>query len=181
MSLTLPVVLGTMREGNMSQRAAKFMQVELTKRGIDAPLFEAGSIRQMVSQEQRKPTAWVELLKRADGLVIVSPEYNHGYPGSLKELLDSAYEEYFHKPVGLCGVSSGIIGGARMVEALKQVLIEFRMVPIKEAMYFPKAQDLLNEDGTSNDPQLAGRVDPFLKELTWWAETCKEGRAKRPM
>lgn len=61
-------------------------------------------------------------MTRADGLVIVSPEYNHGYPGEMKLMLDQLYKEYNRKPVGICGVSSGALGGARMVEQLRLIL-----------------------------------------------------------
>lgn len=57
-----------------------------------------------------------EKSKKADGFIIVSPKYNHGYPGELKMLLDMLFAEFAHKPVGICGVSSVHWGGARMVE-----------------------------------------------------------------
>ena len=67
---------------------------------------------------------------RADGLVIVAPEYNHGYPGILKHALDTNLKEYIHKPVGLCGVSAGGFGGTRVIESLLPVMRELGMVTI---------------------------------------------------
>ena len=78
----------------------------------------------------------------ADGLIVVSPEYNHGYPGPLKEVLDSLYEEYEHKPIGICGAGGGL-GGSRAVEQLRLVAIELKLVPIREALYFPMVWDLV--------------------------------------
>ena len=80
--------------------------------------------------EQIKDTRFAETIMRADGLIIVAPEYNHGYPGMLKHALDSNLKEYIHKPVGLCGVSAGGFGGTRVVESLLPVMRELGLVTI---------------------------------------------------
>jgi NAD(P)H-dependent FMN reductase len=56
-------------------------------------------------------------------------EYNHSYPGELKMLLDMLFSQYAHKPVGICGVSSGAWGGTRMVEQLRLVCLAFHLGP----------------------------------------------------
>src|SRR5437773_4164651 len=80
--------------------------------------------------EQVKDKRLAETIMRADGLIIVAPEYNHGYPGMLKHALDSNLKEYIHKPVGLCGVSAGGFGGTRVVESLLPVMRELGLVTI---------------------------------------------------
>src|SRR2546423_13491927 len=65
--------------------------------------------------EQMKDTAFSATIDRCDGIIIVAPEYNHGYPGLLKHALDMNLKEYIHKAVGICGVSAGTFGGARGV------------------------------------------------------------------
>ena len=70
-----------------------------------------------------------EKARRSDGFIIVSPEYNHGYPGELKMLLNMLFSQYAHKPVGICRVSSGAWGGTRMVEQLRQVGLAFHLGP----------------------------------------------------
>ena len=62
--------------------------------------------------------ALADTMRRADGYIIVTPEYNHTYPGLLKHVLDLNYKEYLHKAVGVCGVSAGPFGGVRAIEAL---------------------------------------------------------------
>ena len=69
-------------------------------------------------------------VSRSDGLIIVTPEYNHGYPGLLKHALDMNLKEYIHKAVGICGVSAGPSGGARVTEALLPVMRELGLVTI---------------------------------------------------
>ena len=98
-------------------------------------------------------------------MIIVSPEYNHGYPGELKMMLDLLYKEYAQKPIGFCGVSAGGLGGARVVEQLRLVSIEFHMIPIREAMYFSSVQDLFEENGKIKDESYSPRITKFLNEL----------------
>jgi NAD(P)H-dependent FMN reductase len=119
---------------------------------------------------------WQEAMLRADGLVIVTPEYNHGYPGELKIVLDSLYGEYVHKPVAICGVSMGPFGGVRVVEQLRQVVIELSMVPLRNAMYFSGARQAFGEDGQPLDAALVTRLQPMFDELLWYARALKQAR-----
>ena len=116
-------------------------------------------------------------IERADGLVIVVPEYNHSFPGSLKRALDVLYDEYAHKPVGLVGVSTGPFGGVRAVEALLPVARELGLSPVRESLYFSDARNLFDEQGNLKDKETWNRrVDDFLAELLWLAKGLKWGR-----
>ncbi|MDO8659575.1 MAG: NAD(P)H-dependent oxidoreductase, partial [Candidatus Parcubacteria bacterium] len=117
-----------------------------------------------------------EKIIKADGLIIITPEYNHGYPGELKLLLDMLYKEYARKPVGICGVSKGAFGGSRAVEQLKQMAIEFHMTPIREAVYFSFVQSLFNEDGSIKDESYSEKISKFMQEFLWYAKVLKKGR-----
>lgn len=178
MPLNIPLLYGSIREGRKSEPAAKFVHAELIKRGVTSPYVTPQSLHHEGSIEKTHPDAWKKIMLAADGLVVVSPEYNHGYPGPLKETLDSLYEEYQYKPVGICGAGGGL-GGGRMVEQLRLVAIELKMVPIREALYFPMVWSLFNEDGTIKDAAVyAPRLDAFFKELFWYAQVLKDGRKK---
>ncbi|MFA4955133.1 MAG: NAD(P)H-dependent oxidoreductase [Patescibacteria group bacterium] len=179
MSLKIPVLYGTIRDGRKSEAVAKFVHAELVKRGVESAYVTAQDYHGK-SIEKKSPEPWKTIMAEADGLVIVSPEYNHGYPGPLKEMLDSLYDEYKHKPVGIIG-AAGFLGGGRMVEQLRQVVIELHMVPIREAGYFPMIWDLVDETGELKNPdQYLPRLEPFFKELFWYAEVLKEGKEKHP-
>lgn len=119
-----------------------------------------------------------EKITKADGVIIVSPEYNHGYPGELKMMLDLVYTQYAQKPAGFCGVSAGPFGGARAVEQLRQVAVELHMVPIREAVYFPAIRNLFDESGHITDSSYRERVKKFLYELAWYAKSLKAAREK---
>jgi NAD(P)H-dependent FMN reductase len=84
---------------------------------------------QTTRKKARKPNVLQKKAWHADGFIIVSPEYNHSYPGELKMLLDMLFSQYAHKPVGICGVSSGAWGGTRMVEQLRLVCLAFHLGP----------------------------------------------------
>src|SRR5712675_1758625 len=124
-ALFIPVILGTARKGRRSENAARFVFEEtefVDICNIPMRLDDAG--------EQMKDPAFSDLVTRADGLILVVPEYNHGYPGLLKHALDMNLKEYIHKAVGICGVSAGVFGGARVIEALLPVMRELGLVTI---------------------------------------------------
>ncbi|MBN2014156.1 MAG: NAD(P)H-dependent oxidoreductase [Candidatus Altiarchaeota archaeon] len=177
----IPVVLGTARVGRQSEKVAEFMRRQVLKAGLHTEILDVRDYRiqatdnsETLIQAQRLS----EKISGADALVIVSPEYNHGFPGELKMMLDMLYEQYFNKPVGICGVSAGGLGGARAVEQLRLVCIELHMVPIREAIYFSMVQDLFGEEGGIVDKSYSKRVKAFLDELIWYAGALKAAREK---
>lgn len=178
--LFVPIFLGTAREGRESEKVARFVFRQAKFYGkFETELLDVHDfvgIAKTGAMEEEKSRSWSEIMKRADGLIIVSPEYNHGYPGELKLMLDQLYEEYNRKPVGICGVSAGILGGARMVEQLRLVFIELQMVPIRNAVYFSNVRNLFDEKGEIRDPSYADRLKTFFDELVWYALVLKEGR-----
>src|ERR1051325_12171831 len=119
--LFIPVVLGTVRKGRASENVAKFVFEQVKQReGVDTELIDIGELKFPGDDagEQIKDQAFSATCERTDGLVLVVPEYNHGYPGILKHILDSNLKEYIHKAVGICGVSAGGGGGPRGVSRL---------------------------------------------------------------
>ena len=119
---------------------------------------------------------YLSWLARADALVIVAPEYNHGYPGLLKHLLDSCLKEYIHKAVGIVGVSSGPFGGSRVIFNLLPVMRELGLVTIFWDVNFSNVHQVFDENGTLRDDAFVRRIDKFLKELIWMAKTLRCGR-----
>lgn len=180
MKLFIPIILGTAREGRASENVAKFVLGEMAKfTDVETELIDARDYRLEATdntESKEKAKKLSEKISRADGLIIVSPEYNHGYPGELKMMLDMLYREYFRKPIGICGVSMGGLGGARMVEQLRLVSIELHMVPIREAIYFSNAQQLFDEGGAIKDQSYVSRFKTFMDEMSWYAKALKEAR-----
>ena len=115
-------------------------------------------------------------MERADALVIVSPEYNHGYSGLLKHVLDSCLKEYIHKAVGIVGVSAGPFGGSRVIQNLLPVMRELGLLTTFWDVNFSSVQGAFSHEGALLDPSYIRRIDKFLKELIWMAKILRYGR-----
>jgi NAD(P)H-dependent FMN reductase len=181
--LYIPVILGTSRKGRMTENAAKLLHAEVAKRpGVETELIDIRTIPMPVDDagEQIKDPGFSARMNRADGLVIVSPEYNHGYPGLLKHVLDSCLKEYIHKAVGVAGVSAGPWGGTRMIQGLLPVLRELGLVNIFWDVNFASVGSVFDEQGNLKDPAFLRRIDKFLKELIWMSKTLRYGRENIP-
>jgi NAD(P)H-dependent FMN reductase len=178
----IPIILGTSREGRESEKVARYMIGEVEKFGLETELIDVRNFIKSGSTDNAQQTSlaakYSEKITKADGIIIVSPEYNHGYPGELKLLLDTLYQQYARKPVGICGVSGGSLGGARMIEQLRLVMIELRMVPIREAIYFSNIDDLFDEKNNIQNNSYKNKIKNFLEELTWYADALKSAREK---
>ena len=123
---------------------------------------------------------WRDALVKADGLVIVTPEYNHGYPGILKAVLDLLLREYVHKAVAFVGVSAGPWGGTRVIEAMVPMVRELGLAVTFSDLNFPFVQKTFNEKGMLLDPAFDNRAKDFLDELVWMAQVLKWGRENVP-
>jgi len=112
--------------------------------GVETELIDVRTHpMQLDAGEQMKDSKFAATIGRCDGLILVTPEYNHGYPGLLKHALDMNLKEYIHKAVGICGVSAGPFGGARVIENLAPVMRELGFVIIFEDVNFGIVQRFL--------------------------------------
>jgi NAD(P)H-dependent FMN reductase len=163
----------------MSAHAARFVVGQLAREeGVVTELIDIAALPLPVNDagEAIKDAGFAGKMNRADGLVIVSPEYNRSFPGLLKHALDSCLKEYIHKAVGIVGVSSGIFGGARMIENFLPVLRELGLVTIFWDVNFGSVSKVFDETGALRDQAFVTRTDKFLKELIWMADTLRHGR-----
>lgn len=177
--LFIPVILGTTRQGRASENVAKFVFSEVEKReGVETELIDLRNLKFTTDDagEAIKEARFSATCARADALVLVVPEYNHGYPGLLKHALDTNLKEYIHKAVGVCGVSAGSFGGTRVIENLLPVLRELGLVTIFWDGTFSSAQKLFDTQGRLLDDAYVRRIDQFLKELIWMAKVLRYGR-----
>jgi len=181
--LFIPIMLGTARRGRRTEHAARFVFEQTKKRAdIETELIDVCELPMRLDDagEQMKDPKFSATIKRSDGLIIVTPEYNHGYPGLLKHALDMNLEEYLHKAVGICGVSAGLFGGARAIESLLPVMRELGLVTIFWDVTFGKVQKLFDEQGNLLDQSYVRRLDKFLNELVWMARVLRYGRETVP-
>jgi NAD(P)H-dependent FMN reductase len=183
-SLRIPVILGTVRKGRMSAHAARFVTEQLkTQEGVETELIDIAGLPLPVDDagEAIKDEAFSARITRADGLVLVTPEYNRGFPGLLKHVLDTCLKEYVHKAVGLVGVSAGSFGGARVIENSLSTLRELGLVTIFWDVNVRNVGKAFDESGKLLDPIIARQTDKFLKELIWMSRTLRYGRETYPI
>ncbi len=183
--LNIPVLLGTNRKLRQSVFPAKWLVGEMEKRPeIQTRLFDTADFalpHDDYGQEikDRFPE-WRDAIIQADGLVIVTPEYNHGYPGSLKSVLDLLLREYVHKSVAFVGVSAGPWGGTRVIEAMLPMCRELGLAVTFTDLNFPFVRKTFDGAGKLLDPAFEKRVKDFLDELVWMSRVLKWGRANVP-
>lgn len=181
--LKVVVFTGSARKGNYTQHVGDFVTQVLSEDpdfSVEQVNHDRYDLDFNNEGQGASPDELTKLVTEADAYVIVSPEYNHGYPGSLKYLLDLNLKEYIHKPVALVGVSSGPWGGVRVIEQLVQVVRELGM-----AVTFTDTQvtNVKNEikDGKFTDPdKWRKRIERSIQELKWMAQTLKYGRENIP-
>lgn len=177
--LSIPVILGTSRKGRMSHHAARFVGQELQKReGVQTELIDIAALEHHLDENGQGTgdPNFAACMARADGIVIVAPEYNHAMPGLLKHVLDSCLQEYIHKAAGIVAISAGPFGGTRVIETSLPVLRELGLVTIFWDVNVGSVAKVFDEGGMLLDDAFVRRTDKFLSELIWMAKTLRYGR-----
>jgi NAD(P)H-dependent FMN reductase len=177
--LSIPVILGTTRKGRMSAHAARFVTEQIEKRqGVATELIDLSTLPMPIDDagEEIKDAGFASKMARADALVIVTPEYNHSFPGLLKHVLDSCLKEYIHKAAGIVGVSAGPFGGVRAIQDFLPVIRELGLVNIFWDVNFGGVASVFDPSGKLQDEAFIKRADKFLDELVWMAKTLRYGR-----
>lgn len=181
----LPVLLGTNRKERASENVARWVFAKMQEReDIEPQFFDVCDFelpRNHYGTEIGELfPEWRDAIIKADGLVIVTPEYNHGYPGILKSVLDLLLKEYIHKAVAFVGVSAGPWGGTRVIEACVPMVRELGLAVTFSDLNFPQAQSKFDAEGNLLDEAYEKRVTGFLDELVWMSKTLRWGRRNLP-
>lgn len=189
--LSIKVIAGSTREGRFSDKAATWITEEIKKqervavemldlRDYDMPFFNE-PVSPSYKQEPYKNEAVARFtLKIAEGdaFVLVTPEYNHGTSGVLKNAIDWVYQEWNNKPVAF--VSYGSVGGARAIEQLRLSAIELQMAPIRAAVHIPGEQYFPVLFGKADAGELfssqSEKAEAMITQLMWWTRALKKAR-----
>ncbi|MEO7673230.1 MAG: NAD(P)H-dependent oxidoreductase [Pyrinomonadaceae bacterium] len=183
--LFLPIILGTNRKDRESEHVANWVSAKMRERDeIDTKVFDVRDFDLPTydygTEVGRLFPEWRDAIIKADGLVIVTPEYNHGYPGTLKSVLDLLLKEYIHKAVAFVGVSAGPWGGTRVIESMVPMVRELGLAVTFSDLNFPKVGNKFDGDGNLLDFAYEKRIDGFLDELVWMSRTLRWGRENLP-
>lgn len=187
------IILASTREGRAGEAVAKWIQsvaaertdakfVPVDLKDFPLPFYAHAKSPKQIETQYPDPTErqWVETVNRADGFLIVTPEYNHGYPAALKNALDYVYAGWNNKPIGFVSYG-GIAAGARSVEQLRLVAVELQMVPIREAVHIPFVSKAFGENDKPTNPLTERGAEVMLNQLVWWANTLKYARTNFPL
>ncbi len=170
---------GSARQGNYTAHVAEFVREFVSKKpDVQVELVSPQTLHLNFENEGTSAN-YPELRQQvtaADAFIIVAPEYNHGYSGSLKYMLDLNLKEYTHKPVAFVGVSSGQFGGARMIEHLTSIVRKMGLVATASDVNVGYDEKEII-DGKFVDPaKWEKRLDRLFTELSWMSQTLKYGR-----
>ena len=186
--LKIYVILSSTRPSRFGEQPAKWIfEKAKTREELDVELIDLRDLKLPFFDEPKSPNssggvyenkdaaAWADKVGEADGFIIVTPEYNHGYPAVLKNALDYVYKQWNNKPVAF--VSYGTAGGARSVEQLRQVVVELQMTPIRAAVHIVAPWNLLDENNKLITESFEKAGDGLLDQLIWWAKALAGARA----
>lgn len=181
--MTLAVIYGSARQGRFCDTVASWLIREISTSSVFS-LTIIDPVRLKTSRGAEKavdPAEWMERkVAEADAFIVVTPEYNHGYPAALKELIDSVYEPWHAKPVAFVSYG-GASGGIRAVEQLRQVFGELHAVTLRDGISIPKAWSKFDAAGNLYKPdEMRAPLFLMMDRLTWWARTLKTARKTTP-
>jgi len=177
--LYIPVLAGTTREQRKSIYAARLVaEVGSTFEGVETEVIDPKDFHFPGdgNDPEGKDARYTAITERAQGFFIVSPEYNHSFPGSLKRMLDSELKNYIHKPVAFAGVSASQWGGVRGIEALVSTVREMGLVSTFSDMQFPKVNELFDDNGVLQNENYREYIKAAWVELIWMAKAFEYGR-----
>ncbi|NED95341.1 NAD(P)H-dependent oxidoreductase [Phytoactinopolyspora alkaliphila] len=181
--LRTAVIVGSTREGRTGESIARWFagraaqDERLTVDLVDLARYDLPRrLPRRPTLPMRELTATID---RAEAFVLVTPEYNHGYPASLKQAIDVGCDEWFAKPVGFVAYGTGG-HGTRAVEQLRLVFAALHVVTVPDVVSFDLADGTLHDGRPRDGERTDVAVRRMLRQLTWWAEALREAHAARP-
>ncbi len=173
----IAIISASVRLNRVSHRVALFFEQYIQEQKLGtAEILDLKAYNFPVFEErlrlQPEPLAqtleFAEKIKKADGVIIVTPEYNGGYPASLKNVVDLLYDEWRRKPIAISTISDGVFGGTQVITSLQFSLWKIRAWTVPAMFPVPKAQEAFAENGHPAHPEETNkRASGFLSELLW--------------
>lgn len=167
--LGFALIIASVRPGRIGPSVAEWFVEQVNPYGLDIEVIDLA-----------EPTGphTTDLLATADGFIVVTPEYNHSYPGELKILIDAHRSEWKHKPVTFVSYG-GMSGGLRAVEHLRAVFAELYAVGTRNGVVIHAPWDHVTDGRLTLDETAIASARSAMDELVWWAELLKPERKHR--
>ena len=180
---TIAILSSSVRTGRASHRVALYLKKAIEERQLGTPdIIDLNEYQFPVFNERLKylenPSEqlldYARRIKAADGVIIVTHEYNGGYPAALKNAIDVLYDEWRRKPIAIATVSDGIFGGTQVITSLSFSLFKIRAWLVPAMFPTPKVKEAFDEEGEPSDKAAVDkRAAMFLEELMWCIEAKK--------
>jgi NAD(P)H-dependent FMN reductase len=176
----ISIISSSVRNGRNSHRVALYFKNYLEENNIanvkiidlktlDFPIFEERL--QIISEPTEAMLSLADDIKNSDGIIVVTPEYNGGYPASLKNVIDLLYAEWKRKPIGIATVSAGAFAGSQVITSLQFSLWKIGALVVPAMFPVATVEKSFNETGDPSDQEATDkRAKAFISELTWWIE-----------
>lgn len=171
--MKIHIIISSTRKGRVGEGVAQWAKQHIEGAGHEGilvdlrnhelPFINATPSMLNKKYDQESVQAWSKIIDEAEAFVFVTPEYNHGYPGVLKNAVDWLWSEWAGKPAGIISYSSGFTAGARAAEQLKLVLNYIGLNIVSKNIALPHVRA---SDGSDIDPQAANQIGPLLEDLT---------------
>jgi NAD(P)H-dependent FMN reductase len=182
--LRLAIIIGSTREGRFAPTVARWFTGRAEEHGdMDVDVLDLAEARLPATLTNEPPpevAAFTPRLAAADAYVVVTPEYNHSFPASLKSAIDWHFTEWQAKPIGFVSYG-GMAGGLRAVEHLRQVFAELHAVTVRDTVSFHGAHNRFDPDGLPRSPEECdAAAKAMLGQLAWWARALREAKSRQP-
>lgn len=179
----ISIISTSVRKGRRSHRVALYFKRYLEENGLaSAEILDLDKYRFPIFEERlrfqespgKKVIEFASKIRESDGIIIVTPEYNGGYPASIKNIIDLLYDEWHRKPVAISTVSDGNFGGTQVIISLQFILWKIRAWTVPAMFPVPNVQDNFDENGNlKENPAMEKRTKNFISELMWCIEAGK--------
>ncbi len=190
-NVRIGVILASVRENRRGEAFARWIHALLAERPeVETELLDLREwalppyanrdtpvVAEKAYPEGSLERRWAERIAAQDGFVVVTPEYNHSFPGQLKNALDACYAPWNHKAIAFVSYG-GFASGARAVEQLRLCAIELRMAPVRDEVNVRLVGYASDERGQPADPIYGKKAKAALDDLLWWTRVLKDGRGR---
>lgn len=180
--IQLALIYGSVRQGRFCDTVVAWACAQIAQRSeFELSLIDPADLAPSTDPEASQLRHQrLQQLARAEAFLIVTPEYNHGYPAALKQFLDEVPASWQARPVGFVSYG-GVSGGLRAVEQLRQVLAELHATTVRTSVSFANAWDQFDEQGGLLEPRRhSSAMAHMLVQLNWWAVALREARERVP-
>jgi azobenzene reductase len=185
-TMKVTILLGSVREGRQSHRAAQYVEKRLNEKGAKADLIDLaaeplpilgheagydGGAEQRIEQVGKR-------LEASDAIIFVTPEYQGSFSGAIKNAIDHFFSEFHKKAIGVVAASAGGMAGINASSQLQHVILGVGGYPMPTKLLIPKVHEAFSDSLEPKNEKIAESTDRFLEEYLWFADALHSKKQK---